>query len=348
MAVSKTEFGTVFVTGASGYIAKHTVLQFLQQGTNVIGSVRNGAKAEAVRRAISPHLTAAPTPQGRLDLVTLDLNTEDGWAGAMKGADALIHMASPFPMTTPKDENDLIRPAVDGTLRALRSARAAGIKRVILTSSVAAISFRNPIPDRLTLTEKDWSDASDPMIRAYAKSKTLAERAAWDFVRDHPEMELTTINPCFVIGPALDLDYGTSLGLVQRLLSGRDPAMPRLMFEIVDVRDIARMHVLALANPATIGERLIGSAGSIWFRDLARVMKTAFPDLKIATRTAPDVVIKLLALFDPAIREIVPMLGKEVRTDNSKARAMLGLDFISVQQSALQSAQFLLDNGRAK
>lgn len=342
--MSHTE--TVFVTGASGFIARHIVLQLLEAGYHVRGSVRSAAKGEDVRRTMEKE-TGGAVGDDRLSFFELDLNRDQGWDAALDGADALLHTASPFPISQPKDENDLIRPAVDGTLRALRAARATGVHRVVLTSSVVAVTMQDPMPESGLLTEENWSDTDSPACHAYGKSKTLAERAAWDFVATNPDLRLTTINPALVVGPALDADFGSSLSVIKRALSGKDPALPKLMMDIVDVRDIARMHVAALASPASEGERLIGSAGQLWFEEVADVLRQAFPDRRIPSRIAPNWAMRFLGLFDPEIKSIVPLLGKRFGCSGAKAQEVLGIDFIPPRDAVRASAQFLVDNGHA-
>ncbi len=335
---------TIFVTGASGFIAQHIILQLLEAGYRVKGSVRSQEKAEAVRRSMQTHLSESADLDARLSCVDLDLTSDDGWDEALTGADALMHTASPFPMSQPKYEDDLINPAVEGTRRALRAATSAGISRVILTSSVASIFVQNPVPAHAIYTEEDWTDTASPAAYAYIKSKTLAEWAAWEYVRENPAIALTTINPSLVLGPALDRHFGTSLKVVQRILNGKDPAVPAYGMEIVDVRDIAAMHVAALSKPESEGKRFIGSSGFMWFRDMNVCLKSVYPERKISTLQAPNLFIRLFGLFDPAVRSITPMLGKELKTDNARAREVLGIDFIPARKSLKASAEYLIAN----
>ena len=246
---------TVLVTGATGFIAKHVVLELLNAGHRVVGSLRTESRRDEVRDAVRPHLSSADDLDQRLRFVTLDLNDDGGWAEAMSGVDVLMHTASPLPMKQPRDENELVRPAVEGTLRALRAAHAAGIRRVVLTSSTAAVTHRPPGLEKDKFDESDWSDPSWTGMSPYTKSKTLAERAAWDFVENEaPDMQLTAINPCLVLGRPLDDHYGTSLRVVERLLRGKDPLLPKVGMGIVDVTDVARMHVRALTADGRAGE----------------------------------------------------------------------------------------------
>lgn len=337
---------TVLVTGASGYIAKHITLRLLRAGYHVRGSVRSADKAIALRDALAPHL-----PEGLADThlttVTLDLMADDGWSDAATGVDAILHTASPFPMVQPRDPQDLIAPAVDGVRRAIRAARDAGVARVILTSSVAAVAECDLPPGRSSHDERDWSDTARPGITPYSVSKTLAEKAAWDMVAaEAPDIALTTINPGFVIGAPLDGHYGTSLAVIERLLAARDPMLPRFGFTVVDVGDIAEMHLRALQRDATIGKRLIGVAGFLWFPDMAAHLATSFPDRKIVTRQAPNLVVRFLALFDPAIRSIVPSLGVRTEVDASRARDMLDMTFRDPRDSLVDAARWLLDHDR--
>lgn len=316
---------TVLLTGASGFIAKRIALDLLAAGHSVRGSLRRLDRAEEVRDALRPHL-ADPAALDRLSFVALDLTRDAGWAEAMAGVTALMHTASPFPMAQPKNEDEIIRPAVDGTLRALRAAREAGATRVVLTSSVVAIEANAKV-GREVLAETDWTDPAHPRATAYYKSKTLAERAAWDFATAHPELQLTSINPALVLGTPLDSAFGTSLQLIERVLSGKDPMQPDIGFGVVDVADVSAMHVRALDRPEAAGKRYIASAESVTFPDIARHLAGRFPDRKIATRTAPALLLRVLSLFDASIRTVLPALGVLPQFDNARARTELGITF---------------------
>lgn len=333
---------SVLVTGASGYIAKHILVQLLNAGFTVTGSLRSLNRATEVRDAVLPKLTDTTNLDVRLRFVVLDLDKDVGWPAAFEGIDSLIHTASPFPLIQPKDENDLIRPAVDGALRALRAAHAAGVKRVIMTSSSAAVMVGNH-KDR-PADERDWSDLSSPSATAYVKSKTLAERAAWDFVANTaPDMALTVINPVLVLGPPLDKHFGTSVSIIERVLKAKDPALPRIGFPIVDVRDVAAMHVRALQQPETVGKRFIAADRFMWFEEIAKTLAATYPNRKIVTRIAPNILLRLLAIFDPAIRSILPMVGNPEDVSNARACSEMGMVFIPAADSVLATAQVLLD-----
>jgi len=336
---------TVLVTGASGFIARHIVLRLLDRGHAVRGSVRSPARGEDLRAAIAP-LLKDPAAIARLSFVTLDLLADAGWAEAASGAGAVIHTASPFPVSQPRDADALIRPAVDGTLRALRAARAAGVGRVVLTSSVAAVVHAPLRAGRDSHDEEDWSRTDLATATPYVQSKTLAERAAWDFAaREAPGMALTAINPAFVLGPPLGGVWGSSVGVIGRMLAGRDPAVPRLGLSVVDVRDVAEMHVRALERPSTAGRRYTASAGQMWFREMALALKAAFPDRRIATREAPYWLMWLLGRFDGEARAILPSLGRMERVSNARAVAELGMDFIPPREALLAAARVLAGDG---
>ena len=331
----------VFVTGASGFLAKHVVLTLLREGFPVRASIRDPKRAKEVRAAVLPHLPGGSDQA--LSFVTLDLTSDEGWEAAMDGCTALIHTASPFPISQPKYADDLIRPAVDGTGRALRAAKAAGIDRVVLTSST--VSIIDPTRrDGHVYTEADWSDASGPPEAPYARSKVMAERAAWQ-IADAEGLKLTTINPSFILGPALDGQFGSSIGLVKRVLRGRDPMMPKLGFPVVDVRDVAAAHMRALTRPEAAGERFIASSGSLWMTDWGRILKTVYPERRMPTMAAPKLVLRLLALFDGEVRAALPSVGHMEKVSSEKARRVLGIDFIPPEKALIAAAESVTSRG---
>lgn len=340
----------VLVTGASGYIGKHITLQLLNQGYEVRASVRNLAKSAEVRDAVLPHLFDSSRLDTRLTFVELDLERDSGWDAALKDIDVLMHTASPFPLASPKDEDKLIRPAVDGTLRALKAAKSSGVKRVILTSSVAAIYGCELPAGTSEYDETMWTDVNHPVGRgAYTKSKTLAEKAAWDFIKSNaPEIALTTINPVLVLGAPLDKNYGSSILLVERILKGSDPMLPDLKFAIVDIRDVAKMHVDAIENNKTKGERILSSSETKSFVEIAKYLKLIYPESKIKTVQAPTAIIKSLSFFNGTIKTILPQLGKPMRISNAKARRMMGINFTPVEVTLRESAEYLVKNRATK
>jgi len=327
----------VLLTGISGFIAKRIAFDLLKAGMAVTGSLRSAGREDEVRAAMRAH-GCDDAALARLRFVTLDLTRDAGWAEAMAGITAVIHTASPFPLAQPKDENELIRPALDGTLRVLRAAQAAGVTRVILTSSTEAVIHGAKSGP---LSETDWTDLGAPTVTAYTKSKTLAERAAWDFVKAHPEMQLTVINPGMVLGTPMDGQTGSSVGAIGRLLGGRDPALPDVLLPVTDIADVSAAHLAALANPATIGQRYLVADGFLSLLEMARILKAAYPNRSITTRSAPRVLLRLLALFDGEIRMILPWLGMTLTLDNSKARRDLGLKITPARDSVLATAAAL-------
>lgn len=329
----------VLLTGVSGFIAKHVALRLLQAGHSVRGTLRRMDRADEVRQALRPEV--GDDALGRLSFVALDLERDDGWAQAMAGCDALVHTASPFPIVQPDDPAELIRPAVEGTLRALRAAHAAGVARVVLTSSTAAILN----PSRTRFDETDWCDPDAPGVSAYTRSKTLAERAAWDFAGTHG-LDLTTINPGLVLGPPLDGQFGSSVGLVRRILRGKDPMMPDIGFPVVDVRDVAEMHLRALERPETAGLRIAAVAGGLSMPAMGRHLKRLYPTRRIPTRVAPAVILRLLALFDRSIRTILPEIGRHPQVVNDRAHHVLGMRFISAEGALKATADWLVQAGK--
>jgi len=340
----------VLLTGASGYIGKHITLQFLQEGYSVVASVRNLAKADEVKAAVSPHLAKGFDLDKHLAFVELDLEKDSGWDKALEGVDVLLHTASPFPIASPKDENELIRPAVEGTLRALKAAHKAKVKRVILTSSVAAVDGNNLPAGKTAVDESMWTDVNHPLgSAAYTKSKTLAELAAWDYVKSTaPEMKLTTINPVLVIGAPLDNHFGSSVSIIERILKASDPVLPDVCMSIVDVKNVAEMHVNAIKVKESKGERFLASAETVSFIEMAKTIKAAYPTRKVNTGQAPNFLIKLLSLFDGEIKRVVPLLGKKILVDASKAEKVLKINFIPAEQSILETADYLIKNGFVK
>ena len=330
---------TLLVTGASGFIGKHIVKELLDHGYTVRGSVRSDAKADETRAAVGPD------GLDRLSFVHLDLLSDDGWAEALEGVDALMHTASPFPMAEPKDPDDLIRPAVDGTLRALRAAEAAGVERVVVTSSCVAIYNDTLRADQTVLDETNWSPTRTAATSAYDDSKTLAERAAWDFVRDEaPDMQLATVNPGAVFGVPLDDNYGTSLELVERVMSGADPMQPDLGLPIVDVADVAKMHRLAIEVDDAVGQRFPAAAGELTMIQMAELLNEHVPRSKAKARKAPNFLVKLMARFNADMRSIAPRLGKSALVSGRNAEEKLGIAFVTPREALLRSGRFLAES----
>jgi dihydroflavonol-4-reductase len=334
----------VLVTGASGFLAQHVILQLLEKGYEVRGTLRSMKRADEVRAILGKYDARAAS----IEFVEADLGADAGWAEAVKGCTYVQHVASPFPAVHPKDESELIRPAVDGALRVLKAAKAAGVKRVVMTSSVAAIAYGLGAARPNVVDETSWSNPDGPDNTPYTKSKTLAERAAWDYVgHEGKGLELAVINPTGIFGPALSRDVSTSLEIPIRLLNGKTPALPRLGFSMVDVRDVAQCQVEAMTNPAAAGERFIASEEFLWFTECAEILRKEFPsyDKKIPRRVAPDLVIRLMAMVQPVYKQVLTELGRTRRASNAKATRVLGVHFRTAKEALIASAKSLIELG---
>ena len=332
----------VLVTGGSGFIAGYTILRLLRDGHDVRTTVRTAARADVVRTMLRD---GGAEDVERVAFAIADLERDDGWDDAVAGCDAVLHLASPFPAGIPKDENELIVPARDGALRVLRAARDARVRRVVLTSSFAAIGYGHA-PQTAPFDETDWTDLAGRGLTAYVKSKTIAERAAWDFVaREGGGLQLATINPTGVFGPVLGPDISTSILLVKRMLDGTLPGLPRLRFGVVDVRDVADIHVLAMDAPAAAGERFLAVSGDFMsLLEMATVLRGRLgaAAARVPTREVPDWLVRLSSLRDPAARQIVPELGTRKNATAAKARQILGWSPRPREEALVATAESLL------
>lgn len=331
---------TILLTGITGFIAKRIAIEALNRGYAVRGSLRSPGRAAEVRAAVAAHV-ADEAALERLSFTELDLMSDVGWDGALEGVDALIHTASPFPLSAPKTEDDLIRPAVEGTRRALGAAVRAGVERVVLTSSVAAVESTD-IPPGAAYTEANWTEPDHRRATAYIRSKTLAERAAWEIAEANPGLKLTAINPPLVAGTPADGHYGTSLRIVESILTGGFPMLPRFGIGLVDVADVAEAHVTALERDASIGRRFIVSSGSMWMAEIAGHLAARYPERKISLRVAPDLMVKAVALFDRAAAQIGPSLGHKPVLDSSAAREVLGIGFVPMETALDRAAEAVI------
>jgi nucleoside-diphosphate-sugar epimerase len=315
--------GTVLVTGGTGFLGGWCVASLLERGHQVRTTVRDVAREQAVRDAVQ---AAGVEADGRLDVVTADLTSDDGWPEAVAGCRHVLHVASPFPPVQPKDPDELIVPARGGALRVLRAALDAGVERVVMTSSIAAIRPTRASSATEPYTEADWTDGNDSSRTPYVRSKTLAEQAAWQHVRDAGAQErLAVVNPGAIIGPVLNDDHSYSIQAIQRLLEGM-PAAPKLGFSFVDVRDVADLHIRAMTADAAGGERFIATDEFLWFGEVAAVLRERLGKAarKAPTRVAPNIVIRAMALFDGGIRSVVGDLGQRSWFTSDKARSRLG------------------------
>jgi nucleoside-diphosphate-sugar epimerase len=338
----------VLVTGGSGFIGSHAIAQLLQAGHRVRTTVRRPEREGDVRAMVRQ---AGVEPDGNLSFCVADLERDAGWVEAVAGCEYVLHMASPFPANIPEHEDELIVPAREGTVRVLAAARDAGAKRVVLTSSFAAIGYGHGHRST-TFDESSWTDPNGPDVQPYVKSKTLAERAAWEFVdREGRGLELAVINPVGVFGPVLGSDYSTSILVVQRLMDGEIPGCPQLFFGVVDVRDVARLHILAMTHPAAKGERFLATAGDFMAMvGIARLLKARLgvAAKRVPTWQLPNWMVRLAALRDPAVRLILPELGHHRNGTSEKAKRVLGWDPRSNEEAIVASGQSLLSLGLLK
>jgi nucleoside-diphosphate-sugar epimerase len=332
---------TVLVTGGTGFLGGWCIAELLRRGHDVRTTVRDVAREPAVRATVE---RAGVDAGDRLGVVAADLGADAGWAEAVAGCSHVLHVASPFPPEQPKDPDELIVPARDGALRVIEASLAAGAERVVMTSSVAAVRHGRPAAEDKPYTEEDWTDGADTRRTPYVRSKTLAERAAWDHVRAAgAEDRLATVNPGAIIGPVLNDDHSFSLQSVQRLLDGM-PAIPRLGFTFVDVRDVADLHIRAMTDPAAGGERFLATDEFLWIAEVAAILRDRLGDraAKVPTRVAPNLLVRALSLFDGSVRSIVDDLGKSASYSNAKARERLGWQPRPVADSIADTGESLL------
>ena len=328
----------VLVTGGSGFIALHCIDQLLEKGFMVRTTIRSESRKDEINKAMEKY----PNLHQNLEFHICDLLEDKGWDAAVDGCDYVLHVASPFILEVPSDEDVLIRPAVDGTLRVLNACSKANVKKVVLTSSVAAVAYGHG--NEKTFDESDWSNTgSDSGITPYAKSKTLAEKAAWEFVDTldtDNKFDFTVINPVGVFGPMLTSDMGTSNSLVYKLINGELPACPATHMGYVDVRDVAKAHVFSMLNSSTNDKRIIVSESEMFFVDVGRILNNA-GFKKSPTKQMPNWLVKILALFVKELSGVTKSLGKRVDTDKSRAKLLFDWDYISAKDSIIDTANQL-------
>jgi len=337
------DMGTVLVTGGSGYIGGWCVIGLLQQGYAVRTTVRSLTREGQVRSSLSKAVEIGD----RLSFHAADLMSDAGWDEAAAGCDYVLHVASPLGVAEPKDPNELIIPARDGARRVIGAAIKAGVKRVVQTSSVAATSRPTRSPDSIS-DETQWTDLTLPRVSAYAQSKTLAEKAAWELIgAAGGATTLATVNPALVLGPVLGHDFSESVQVVERLVSGRVPGLPRLGFNIVDVRDVADLHIRAMTAPEAAGQRFIAAGAYAWMADIATTLreKLGTGAAKVPTRKVPDFVIRLAALFDKDLGAVTPGLGLKHDFSSAKAQRVLGWKPRPIEETVLDCARSLIAEG---
>jgi nucleoside-diphosphate-sugar epimerase len=339
---------TVLVTGGSGFIGSHCILQLLAAGHQVRTTVRSLRREDEVRALLKE---GGAVPGNRLSLIAADLENDAGWPEALAGCDYVLHVASPFPANIPKNEDELIVPARDGALRVLRASRDAGVKRVVLTSSFAAIGYGQK-PQQAPFNETNWTDPNGEGVAPYVKSKTIAERAAWNFIeKEGGKLELSVVNPVAVFGPALGSDYSTSVLLIQRLMDGTVPGNPQIFFGVVDVRDVADLHLRAMTHPEAKGERFLAVAGDFMsILEIATVLRRRMgaAGKNVPTRQLPNWLVRVAAMRDPTVKALLPELGKKKNGSNEKSRRVLGWTPRSSEEAIVASAESLLRLGLLK
>lgn len=335
----------VLVTGATGFIAGHVIHQLIEAGHDVTGTARSASKGAALSQTISAY---AGKPVS-ISIREADLSSDAGWAEAVAGMDYVHHVASPFPTHVPKHADELVIPARDGALRVLKAAKAAGVKRVVMTSSMAACAYgwgdKRPNP----VTEEHWTQLNDlPEVTPYIRSKAVAERAAWDYVAGEGKgLELSVINPVAVLGPVMSGDFSASVEILTQLMSGKLPGTPRTGFVVVDVRDVASAHVLAMTHPGAAGERFLVGDRFMWFSDVAKVLRENFPAYasKVPSRDLPNWAVKLIAMVNPPAKQLLPELGRARHTSSEKAKRVLGWQPRTAEDAIVSGARSLIDFG---
>jgi dihydroflavonol-4-reductase len=341
--MDSSEPKTVLVTGGSGFLGSWCVAELLRRGYRVRTTVRDLSREPQVRAGVEAQVGGGD----RLEFLAADLGADEGWEQAARDCDYVLHVASPFPAVQPKDPDELIVPAREGTLRVLKAGLEAGAGRVVVTSSVAAVggsTSKSPVP----LTERDWTDADNPKLTPYTRSKTIAERAAWDLVEERGEVEkLAVVNPGAILGPLLSNGRSFSLELIERLLKGV-PGTPRLGYSIVDVRDVADLQIRAMTAPEGGGERFIAVGEFKWMSEVAEVLRRRLGEAapKVPKRAIPDFLVRAMGIFDPSVRSIVGQLGRKVEMSSEKARDRLGWEPRSSEETIVDCAQSLLEGPR--
>lgn len=329
----------ILLTGVTGFLGSHTTIQLLNKGYTVTGTLRDPSRADAMRKVIAAHTEHTD----RLDFAALDLmDAQEKWEEQMQRADAVIHIASPFPTRLPKREEELIVPAREGTLRILRAAKEQGVPKVVLTSSTGAAVYG--VSRHKQFTEKDWTDEGNYKdTTPYFRSKTIAEKAAWNYVQQTAGAPaLVSILPGAILGPVLEQDFGTSANIVKKLMDGSIPALPSIKLAMVDVRSVAALHIAALESEAANGQRFMAANGLLGFKDVAVVLQEHFPDRKLPSKMLPDWLVRVFSLIDQETKPILLELGASRSVDARKAQEVLDWKPISLKQSITDCADSLL------
>lgn len=342
MTATEGAKGTVLVTGGSGFLGGRAIIDLLERGYEVRATVRDAAKGPRIEENVSAELGR---PAG-IEFFEADLGSDEGWADAVAGCRYVLHIASPFPPSKPKDPQELIRPAVDGATRVITAALDAGVERVVMTSSVAAIRGSGT-PKGDAYTEEDWTNVET--VAAYAQSKTLAEEAAWSLVDSRGEREkLAVINPSAILGPVMPDDDSFSLEGIQRLLDGM-PGVPRIGFSWVDVHDVSAAHIAAMEKPEAGGQRFIASGPFLWLLEVSEILREKVPDIakKAPTRTVPKPVVRILGIFDPGVRALIGDIGWRSDFDTTRAETVLGIKTRPVEETIVDCAKSLAERANS-
>ncbi|HFB54674.1 MAG TPA: NAD-dependent epimerase/dehydratase family protein [Hellea balneolensis] len=336
---------TILVTGVSGYIAGHVTAGLLQRGYKVRGTVRSLKKGERVQQ----DLEEFGVDTAKLSFIEADLDMDDGWEDATKDCQYIQHLASPFPMEQPTDREALVPAARAGAQRVLAAGFAANVDRIVLTSSLVSMMGKPGKGAHMMVTEDDWSDPDWRALTAYAVSKTRAELSAWDYARIQGFQDrLTVVNPGFVLGPAIGKTYGTSLALIEQMFKGEFPRTPKACFPIVDVRDLANLHIEAMLVKKAAGRRLIGAGKSLWLREIAAIARAAYPKRgrKLPKGDMPSFIVKIAAIFDNRIKGVLSDLDTCHEVDNAYVTDLTGVSFRDPKQSVLDSCEYLIAQGK--
>ena len=335
---------TVLVTGGTGFIGLHCLQQLLDKGYKVRTTIRSESRKQEVMDAMKKHSSNCEN----LEFFIADLLNDDGWKEAVEGSKYVLHVASPFFLGEPENEDVFIKPAVEGTLRVLKACADADVQKVVLTSSFAAVGYGHP-REKEVYTEEDWSSV-DGEISPYAKSKTLAEKAAWEFVESLEEskkFELTVINPVAVTGPMLTNDIGSSNDFLLKLISGSMPACPKIHMGYIDVRDVAKAHIFSMTEEKTNGERIIVSENEMFFTEVGKTLNEA-GFKKSPTKEMPNFLVKIMSLFVGELKTLLSALNRKGDIDKTKAKSFFNWDYISTEQSVTETARQLQDMGLTK
>ncbi|MDY0931647.1 aldehyde reductase [Chryseobacterium sp. CFBP8996] len=332
----------VLLTGVTGFLGSHTTIQLLNKDFDVIGTLRSKDRISSIRETIgkySPNIN-------NLTFAEADLSDEEIWLDLTKDVDYVLHIASPFPRELPKHENDLIEPAKRGALNILKAATANSVKRVVMVSALGTITYGKTKEELSSVfDENDWTDESNLKdTTAYYRSKTIAEKAAWDFLEEEEaKLEFTTICPAAILGPVIDNDYGTSANIIIGLLNGSLPALPKIEFDIIDVRSVADLLIKAMEMPQAANNRYIASAGHYNYKEIAQILKQQYPERTIPTFLLPDFITKIFSIFQPLLK---PVLLENVtrKINSSKAGKDLNWQPLSAKEAILSCAESILES----